>query len=172
MNTKEPFRIETRITQLAVAVREGAVGQVQFSAGAKRLPGTSFEQRIAQELQEYFTGRLIHFTVPVAPEGTDFEKRVWQAIGDIPYGETATYGEIARVIGSPGAARAVGLAAGRNPVPILIPCHRVVAAGGRLGGFGGGVELKRRLLALEARNRRAPAAAHELELFSHPTCSE
>ncbi len=87
--------------------------------------------------------------MPLGPEGTAFDHRVWDAVAAIPYGETVTYGEIARAIGSPNGARAVGTANGRNPIPIIIPCHRVVAAGGKLGGYGGGLPLKRRLLDLE-----------------------
>lgn len=93
----------------------------------------------------------MEFTFAIVPHGTAFDHAVWREVATIPYGSTATYGEIARRIGRPGAARAVGHANGRNPIPLVIPCHRVVAAGGKLGGYGGGLPLKRQLLALEQR---------------------
>ena len=96
--------------------------------------------------------------MPLAARGTDFQHRVWQALRAIPYGETASYGEVARVIGRPTASRAVGAANGRNPISIVVPCHRVVGAGGSLTGYGGGLDRKARLLNLEARALR-PALA-------------
>jgi methylated-DNA-[protein]-cysteine S-methyltransferase len=105
----------------------------------------------AGQLGEYFSGRRQEFTLPV-PEtlpGTPFQRRVWSAMRLIPYGQTLSYGEIARRIGSPAACRAVGGASGKNPLPIVIPCHRVIGQSGRLTGFGGGLDTKRRLLALE-----------------------
>jgi methylated-DNA-[protein]-cysteine S-methyltransferase len=102
-----------------------------------------------RQLASYFAGRRHIFELPLAPVGSPFELRVWQLMSDIPYGETRTYGELARDLAA--APRAVGQACGRNPLPILIPCHRVLAADGRLGGYsgGGGAETKRRLLLLE-----------------------
>ena len=102
-----------------------------------------------EELDLYCRGQLKQFTVPLDLRGTSFQLEVWHQLLDIPYGETAPYGEIARLVGNPGASRAVGQAVGANPVPLIVPCHRVVAAGGKLGGFGGGLPLKRRLLAME-----------------------
>ncbi len=106
-------------------------------------------KQLESELGDYFDGRLEQFSVPLDLRGTPFQKNVWQALLRIPYGETRTYGEIAADIGNPKAFRAVGLANGANPVPLVVPCHRVIAAGGKLGGFGGGVDTKRKLLALE-----------------------
>ena len=100
---------------------------------------------------EYLHGKRTAFTFPIRPAGTPFELAVWQALERIPYGATRTYGEIAHDVGRPGAARAIGQANHKNPIPIVIPCHRVVAAGGKLGGYGGGLNLKRRLLDLETR---------------------
>ena len=100
------------------------------------------------EISEYLNGSRKVFTVPVCPEGTDFQKDVWDALFDIPYGSTATYGDIAEAIGRPKAVRAVGNACGANPIPLIIPCHRVVASSG-IGGYGGGLALKRKLLDLE-----------------------
>ncbi len=103
----------------------------------------------AAQLGEYFSGARTSFSLPLAPRGTAFQLAVWKALADIPYGETITYGELAQRVGRPAAFRAVGQANGANPIPIVYPCHRVVAAGCRLGGYGGGLETKRRLLAME-----------------------
>lgn len=106
---------------------------------------------VRAQLTEYFCGERSSFELALAPEGTDFQRKVWNALCEIPYGETISYGELARRIGQPSAARAVGLANGSNPLPIVVPCHRVIGADGSLTGFGGGIERKRWLLAHEAR---------------------
>lgn len=106
-------------------------------------------ERTARELAEYFAGERREFTVPLDPEGTAFQRRVWEELRRIPYGETASYGDIARRMGKPGAAVAVGQANGRNPIPIIIPCHRVIGSGGKLVGYTGGLHIKRALLAVE-----------------------
>jgi methylated-DNA-[protein]-cysteine S-methyltransferase len=103
-----------------------------------------------RQLQAYFAGELRNFDLQLAPRGTPFQLRVWDALCAIPYGATASYGEIARAIGMPDAARAVGGANNRNPIAIVVPCHRVIGASGSLTGYGGGLERKRRLLDLEA----------------------
>jgi methylated-DNA-[protein]-cysteine S-methyltransferase len=103
----------------------------------------------AGQLDAYFAGGLTRFTISLAPQGTAFQKRVWAALQEIPYGETESYGQLAERIGSPGAARAVGLANGKNPIGILIPCHRVVGSNGNLTGYGGGLDRKKQLLDLE-----------------------
>jgi methylated-DNA-[protein]-cysteine S-methyltransferase len=105
-----------------------------------------------RQLDAWFAGRLREFSLPLVEPRTAFERRVREAMLRIPYGATASYGELAAAIGSPGAARAVGTACARNPLPIIVPCHRVVAAGGRIGGFLGGIEMKRWLLDFERRN--------------------
>lgn len=105
-----------------------------------------------EQLEAYFRGELRAFDVPLSLDGTGFQQRVWQELLRIPYGQTRTYLEIARSIGAPGAARAVGAANGRNPVAIIVPCHRVVNAGGGLGGYSAGLEFKRRLLEMELTN--------------------
>lgn len=116
-----------------------------------------FAQARAQ-LEEYFAGKRTEFEVPLAMDGSAFEQRVWQALQEIPYGETISYGELARRIGQPSAARAVGLANGRNPIAVIVPCHRVIGANGTLTGYGGGVERKRFLLELESgQSRLGPA---------------
>jgi methylated-DNA-[protein]-cysteine S-methyltransferase len=100
----------------------------------------------ADQLAAYFAGDLRHFDLPLQLDGTDFQRRVWAALQEIPYGTTTGYGELAQRLGSPGASRAVGLANGRNPVAIVVPCHRVIGADGTLTGFGGGLPCKRWLL--------------------------
>ena len=102
-----------------------------------------------EQLGEYFSGDRLDFDLPLAVAGTPFQQRVWAALRDIPYGETESYGELAARVGSPGASRAVGLANGRNPIGIIVPCHRVIGASGSLTGYGGGIERKRQLLDME-----------------------
>jgi len=101
------------------------------------------------QLEEYFAGERCAFDLPLRPQGSAFQRRVWDALTEIPYGQTLSYGELARRIDNPGAARAVGLANNRNPVSIVVPCHRVIGADGSLTGYGGGLERKRWLLAHE-----------------------
>lgn len=101
------------------------------------------------QLREYFAGRRRDFDLPLALSGTPFQCAVWKALADIPYGTVISYGDLAAMVGRPRAFRAVGQANGANPIPIVLPCHRVVASGGRIGGYGGGLPMKRRLLALE-----------------------
>jgi len=107
----------------------------------------------AHQIDEYLTGKRKAFDLPLKMEGTDFQKRVWNELCKIPYGETAAYGDIAERVGSPNAYRAVGSACGANPIPIVVPCHRVVASNGGLGGFGGGLALKKRLMEIEGIQR-------------------
>lgn len=114
-----------------------------------------FREVIAQ-LDAYFAGELLKFDLQLCPDGTDFQKEVWQALLEIPYGETWSYGQLAKHINRPNASRAVGAANGVNPIPVIIPCHRVIGSSGKLTGFGGGLETKEKLLSLEA-SRRAPS---------------
>ena len=102
-----------------------------------------------RQLQAYFDGRLFHFDLPLAAPGTPFQHQVWQALREIPYGQTTSYGELARRLGRPSASRAVGAANGRNPLPIVVPCHRVIGGNGALRGYYGGLQLKEFLLELE-----------------------
>jgi len=108
----------------------------------------------ATQLGEYFAGERQAFDLPLRPEGSEFQQRVWSALCDIPYGRTISYGELALRIGDPGGARAVGAANGQNPISIVVPCHRVIGADGSLTGYGGGLERKRHLLDLEAGRSR------------------
>lgn len=116
---------------------------------------TAFGEAVEQ-MSEYFVGERTEFDLELDMVGTQFQRRVWQALQAIPYGETCSYGEIARQIGSPSAFRAVGLANGHNPIGIIVPCHRVIGANGSLTGYGGGLDRKRALLELE-RSRTTPA---------------
>jgi O-6-methylguanine DNA methyltransferase len=104
-----------------------------------------------RQLKEYFSGRRRDFDLPLAFGGTKFQKSVWRKLQEIPYGETISYGELAKRVGNPKASRAVGSANGKNCIPIVVPCHRVIAAGGKLGGFGGGLPTKQALLDLETK---------------------
>lgn len=131
-----------------------------------------------EQLDAYFAGELTAFDLPLAPRGTEFQLRVWTALQEIPYGETTSYGALAGRIGAPGAARAVGLANGRNPISIIVPCHRVIGAGGSLTGYGGGLERKRALLDLERgrgylfANDAKPVAASVSSAFAPTPASE
>ena len=115
---------------------------------------TAFDD-VVDQLEAYFAGELTDFELEFDLQGTEFQRRVWQALRTIPFGETRSYGEIAAQVGAPGAARAVGLANGHNPIAIIVPCHRVIGASGSLTGYGGGLDRKRSLLALET-SRRSP----------------
>ncbi|MBR6525236.1 MAG: methylated-DNA--[Clostridia bacterium] len=105
------------------------------------------------QLNAYFAGKLYAFDLPVDAQGTLFQRRVWQEMSKIPYGETVTYGALAQAVGQPTASRAVGMACGKNPIAIILPCHRVVGGKGKLTGFAGGLDMKRFLLEMEAKNR-------------------
>ncbi len=161
--------IETPIGSLGLAASAAGLSRVEFDAdpGFARGssdrgtgPGTdpaaeSILRQAAEELNRYFKGELTEFSVPLAPLGTDFQKRVWDRLRQIPFAATTTYGSIARGLGDPNATRAVGLANGRNPLPIIVPCHRVIGADGSLIGFGGGLPRKRWLLEHERRCARS-----------------
>jgi len=123
-------------------------------AGLKKAGGfvkaeTPLIQKAAAQIKEYFEGKRTQFKLPLAPHGTEFQLAVWRALQDIPYGETRSYKEIAATIGRPKAVRAVGMANNRNPISIIVPCHRVIGHDGKLVGYGGGLPLKKHLLELE-----------------------
>lgn len=111
---------------------------------------TPFMQRVHSQLEEYFCGRRRKFEIPCKLSGTIFQKKVWKALDNIPYGETRSYRDIAEAVDSPKSCRAVGMANHNNPIPIIIPCHRVIGANGKMVGYGGGLEIKKTLLDLEA----------------------
>ena len=154
--------IDSPVGRLLLASTGEALTRVHFQAGPRALrPAQEWCREAAPfvhvqtQLTEYFRGARRTFELPLAPEGTPFQRRVWRALCAIPYGETLSYGELARRLGLVSGARAVGLANGANPLPIVVPCHRVIGADGTLTGFGGGLPIKRALLALEG----APCAA-------------
>ncbi len=149
---------------------ESPVGELLLAGDSKALRLVSFESskhsvppqagwkqdkapfaEVIRQLQAYFRGELKEFDLPLVLEGTEFQRRVWNALRTIPYGETISYAQLAARISNPKAVRAVGLANGSNPIPIIIPCHRVIGSDGSLTGFGGGLPIKRKLLALEHR---------------------
>ncbi|MGH8267009.1 MAG: methylated-DNA--[protein]-cysteine S-methyltransferase [Steroidobacteraceae bacterium] len=157
---------DTPVGSLLLAGDAQALSQVHLQSAPHRwrappdwrCDAAPFAAAIGQ-LKEYFAGARRVFNVPLAPAGSAFQLRVWQALCAIPYGETLSYAELARRLGNAGAARAVGLANGANPLPIFVPCHRVIGSDGSLTGFGGGLLVKRALLALEG-------AACVADLFS------
>jgi methylated-DNA-[protein]-cysteine S-methyltransferase len=121
---------------------------------AGRNDGNPLLVEACRQLEAYFDGRLRSFDLALDPQGSEFQRRVWRELTGIPYGETRTYLQIAEAIGAPRAVRAVGAANGANPLPIVVPCHRVIGTGGKLVGYGGGLPLKRRLLEMEAAGSR------------------
>lgn len=143
---------ESMIGRIAIAEKDGFISNVYITDEVPEdaeLCETPLLAEAVGQFGDYFAGKLKEFSLPLAPEGTVFMKQVWAALQEIPYGKTASYGEIAERIGKPKAARAVGLANNRNPIPIIIPCHRVIGANGSLTGYAGGLDMKRKLLELE-----------------------
>lgn len=149
---------ESPVGRLLLVGSQSGLNFVSFSTGKHAVSLSAewledravFKHAIAQ-LEEYFKGRRKSFDLTLFPEGTEFQKEVWNALQTIPYGETISYKELAQRIGKPKTIRAVGAANGANPIPIIIPCHRVIGHDGSLTGFGGGLPLKKRLLELESR---------------------
>jgi methylated-DNA-[protein]-cysteine S-methyltransferase len=146
--------IQSPIGELLLVGERGRLHELHYPGrhriGADWLEAADPFAAAIEQLDEYFTGERREFDLDLDPRGTAFDRAVWAQLREIPYGETTSYGEIARAIGRPDRARAVGAANGRNPLPIVIPCHRVIGADGSLVGYGGGLELKRRLLELES----------------------
>lgn len=144
--------IQSPVGPLTLTGTEDALTRLSFGGGQAGAGSPSPALELAaRELEEYFAGVRREFTVPLAPEGTAFQLAVWSALREIPYGATASYRDIAVRLGKPGGAVAVGQANSRNPIPIIIPCHRIIGAGGQLVGYTGGLEIKRFLLRLEER---------------------
>ena len=150
--------VESPVGPLVLEATSSALTEIRLPEGGRARVGAPGGRRgrepapmvaARRQLAEYFAGRRRRFELPLEVVGTDFQCDVWWALAEIPYGETVSYGELAAMVGRPAAFRAVGQANGANPIPIVLPCHRVVASGGRIGGYGGGLTLKRRLLALE-----------------------
>lgn len=150
-----PVIIDSPVGPLGLEADAEALSRLTLRAGPcpVRRPPPGVLAETAAQLAAYFSGRLRRFDLPLAPAGTPFQRDVWRALQDIEYGETWSYTDLARRIGRPAAVRAVGAANGQNPIPIVIPCHRVIGSNGKLVGFGGGLEMKRTLLALEQGGR-------------------
>jgi methylated-DNA-[protein]-cysteine S-methyltransferase len=143
----------SKTLKLGIAENDGAIYRVCFGINKKidefNEKETPLIKKTADQLDEYFNKKRKKFEIPVKPDGTDFQLKVWNALVNIPYGEKRSYGEIAAITGNPKAGRAVGMANNRNPVVIIIPCHRVIGHDGNLTGYAGGLELKQALLELE-----------------------
>lgn len=149
-------KFESPVGPLLLAGDAKALRQVSFEGGKRAVPlEAGWKQNraafaeVIRQLQAYFGGELKQFDLPLAMEGTEFQLRVWKELRTIPYGKTISYAQLAGRIGNPKAGRAVGLANGSNPIPIIVPCHRVIGSDGSLTGFGGGLSTKRKLLELE-----------------------
>ena len=148
--------IDSPVGKLLLAGDENSLHFICFPGGHKGFERPSQWQQsdnhfdtVKNQLSSYFSGSLEKFDIPLTLHGTDFQKRVWQLLSEIPYGVTRSYGAIAKDLETPNASRAVGMANGANPIPIIVPCHRVIGSSGKLTGFGGGIETKRFLLDLE-----------------------
>ncbi|MCX7386262.1 MAG: methylated-DNA--[protein]-cysteine S-methyltransferase [Planctomycetota bacterium] len=150
---------DTPVGKLLVAgdklgLRHVSFEKSHFSASVTS-PGIDWQlnaqplQEAVRQLRAYFSGKLQVFDLPLAAAGTEFQRRVWKALCRVPYGTTASYGEIAKSVGNPAAARAIGMANGRNPIAIIVPCHRIIGSSGQLVGYGGGLHHKQTLLKLE-----------------------
>ncbi|MGX7824465.1 methylated-DNA--[protein]-cysteine S-methyltransferase [Actinokineospora sp. 24-640] len=147
---------DSPVGQLTLVATDGILSGLYMTEQRHRPAETTFGHRddtlldeVKAQLKAYFAGELRTFEVPTAMAGTPFQQRVWAALGEIPYGETITYGELAQRLGHPTASRAVGMANGRNPISVIVPCHRVIGSTGSLTGYGGGIERKRFLLDFE-----------------------
>ena len=158
-------RIETAVGTVTVRCSDQGLREIMLNgtnkkvvpnsvkANGQKAPGARWAHQAARELEEYFAGRRQKFDVPLDVDGTPFQKKVWAALCTIPYGETRSYGDIARQVGNPRGARAVGMANHENPIAIVVPCHRVIASDGGLGGYGGGLKTKSFLLWHEQQGR-------------------
>lgn len=147
--------LDSPVGRLLIVGDEATLREVRFANKEQRPNGNWKEGRrgavgeTLRQLKAYFAGKLRDFDLPVEPAGTPFQQRVWRELRNIPYGQTISYGELARRVGNSKASRAVGSANGDNPIPIVIPCHRVIGSSGKLTGYGGGLPIKEKLLALE-----------------------
>jgi len=159
MKMQNVFFYEYPVGGIGIAETGGAISHVGFCGSSKNdfngfaVAETPLIKKAAAQLAEYFARRRAEFDLPLAPAGTEFQRSVWQALETIPFGETRSYGDIAVQIGNPKACRAVGMANNRNPIAIIIPCHRVIGRDGSLTGYGGGLDVKQYLLDLESSGR-------------------
>ncbi|GAB2976112.1 methylated-DNA--[protein]-cysteine S-methyltransferase [Saccharothrix stipae] len=148
--------IDSPVGEITLVARDGVLAGLYMPEHRHRPPLATFGDRdagpfdeVVAQLEEYFAGKRTDFDLPLSMAGTPFQRTVWEALKAIPHGETVSYGELAATIGRPTASRAVGLANGKNPISIIVPCHRVVGSTGNLTGYGGGIERKRMLLGFE-----------------------
>lgn len=149
------FYYETHIGKIGIVENGTAITHIYFGEILDKdinIIETSLLKEANQQLQEYFTGKRKSFDLPLAPKGTEFQQKVWAALQDIPYGITYSYKDIAKSVGNIKACRAVGMANNRNPIPLFIPCHRVIGANGSLVGYAGGLDIKKKLLETERQN--------------------
>lgn len=161
MNIAAYTHSDSPLGPLLLVADDAGLRQINFPRNSRPAPvETGWREDPSQlreaikQLRAYFAGELEDFDLPLAPEGTPFQQKCWNQLCKIPYGATISYGELAKRIGNPNASRAVGLANGSNPIPIVIPCHRVIGSNGKLTGYGGGLPIKEKLLALEKRQMR------------------
>lgn len=154
--TRQHTVVDSPYGPLTLVATDGVLAGLYMAGQRHRPPEETFGEPdprpfgpVVQQLDAYFAGELRTFDLPLHLAGTPFQQSVWAELQRIPYGETRSYGELADLLGKPGASRAVGLANGKNPVGIIVPCHRVIGASGSLTGYGGGLERKQRLLAFE-----------------------
>ena len=146
------YYYETKIGKISIIENGRAITHINFQAEIPKeinVIETPLLKQAAKELQEYFDGERKIFNVPLEPKGTDFQQKVWNALKEIPYGDTCSYKNIAEKVGNIKASRAVGMANNKNPIPIIIPCHRVIGTNGKLVGYAGGLGIKEKLLKLE-----------------------
>ncbi|MFE3250753.1 methylated-DNA--[protein]-cysteine S-methyltransferase [Streptomyces sp. NPDC059209] len=167
--TRSHTVIDSPYGPLTLVATEGVLSALYMTEQRHRPPQETFGEvdarpfgAVIDQLEEYFAGERTEFDVPLRLEGTPFQRGVWEQLRAIPYGETRSYGQLADALGKSGASRAVGLANGRNPVGIIVPCHRVIGSTGGLTGYGGGLDRKRRLLAFEGAARAGTGGAGTL----------
>jgi len=140
--------MQTPVGPLVITANESAITAISFKNKGDNVPN-DLTHACQSQLEQYFTGQRKQFSLPIQPEGTSFQHLVWSQLQEIPWGHTRTYGDIAEQIGNPKASRAVGMANNRNPIPIIIPCHRIIGKNGDLIGYSAGLEIKTQLLMLE-----------------------
>ncbi|AJG97162.1 cysteine methyltransferase [Clostridium beijerinckii] len=146
------YYYNTKIGKISIVENGTAITKICFiNKDELNIEGNETEllRKAIKQLEEFFEGERNCFDLPLAPQGTEFQRKVWSALQEIPFGETRSYGEIAKIVGNEKAARAVGLANNKNPIPIIIPCHRVIGANGKLVGYAGGLNIKEKLLKIE-----------------------
>lgn len=153
MSELSKLTIKAPIGLLEITATDEAIVGVKLANHGENVEANDLAQKCKAELEEYFAGKRKNFDLPLAGEGTDFQKQVWERLQRIPYGQTRTYGEIAKMMGKPKASRAIGMANHNNPILILVPCHRVIGADGSLTGYAAGIEAKKYLLEFEKKNK-------------------